>query len=127
VSRVFPLQLHAKIPRNRFTIESGKVNGSADGSLPEPCRELHLLEQRLVESHTTVIIPFEDRVIVVRLLNGAQFSSRLSEVAQTLDAISRIQFLIWGRGLGERCPSLRQTKSRPQFPAASVGLVAYAF
>jgi hypothetical protein len=56
----------------------------------------------LAESHPTVIIPFDDRVIVVRLLNCAQFSSRHSEVAQTLDAISGIQFLVGGRGLGER-------------------------
>jgi hypothetical protein len=55
-----------------------------------------------VESHTTVIIPFDDRVIFVCLLNGAEFSSRLSEVAQTLDAISGVQFLAGGRGLGKR-------------------------
>jgi hypothetical protein len=59
----------------------------------------------LVESHTTtVIIPFNDRVIFVRSLNCAEFSSRLSEVAQTLDAISGIQFLAGGSGLGERWP-----------------------
>jgi hypothetical protein len=55
-----------------------------------------------VESHTTVIIPLDHRVIFVNLLNCAEFSSRLSEVAQTLDAISEIQFLVRGRGLGER-------------------------
>jgi hypothetical protein len=54
-----------------------------------------------VESHTTVIIPFDDRVIFVRLLNCAEFPSRLSEVAQTLDAISRIQILVVCRWLGE--------------------------
>jgi hypothetical protein len=54
-----------------------------------------------VDSHTTVIIPFDDRVIFVRLLNCAEFSRRLSEVAQTLDTISGIQFLVAGRGLGE--------------------------
>jgi len=55
-----------------------------------------------VESHAAVIIPLDDRVIFVSLLNCAEFSSRLSEVAQTLDAISGIQFLV-GRGrLGER-------------------------
>jgi hypothetical protein len=54
-----------------------------------------------VESHTTVIIPFDDRVIFVNLLNCAEFSSRLSEVAQTFDAISGVQFLVAGRGLGE--------------------------
>jgi len=43
---------------------------------------LNLLERRLVDSHTTVIIPFDDRVIFVRLLNCAEFSRRLSEVAQ---------------------------------------------
>jgi hypothetical protein len=41
-----------------------------------------------VESRATVIIPFDDRVIFVSSLNCAQFSGRLSEVAQTLDAIS---------------------------------------
>ena len=55
-----------------------------------------------MESHTTVIIPFNDRVIFVSLLNCPEFSSRLSEVAQTFDAISGIQFLVGGRGLGER-------------------------
>ncbi len=55
-----------------------------------------------MESHTTVIIPFDDRVIFVSLLNCAEFSSRLSEVAQTLDAISGIQFLAGGGGLDER-------------------------
>ena len=54
-----------------------------------------------MESHTTVIIPFDDRVIFVRLLNCAEFSSRSSKVAQTLDAISGIQFLVGGSGLGE--------------------------
>jgi hypothetical protein len=55
-----------------------------------------------MESHSTVIIPFDNRVIFVRLLNCAEFSSRLSKVAQTFDAISGIQFLVGGRGLGER-------------------------
>jgi hypothetical protein len=57
-----------------------------------------------VESHTTVIIPFDDRVIFVGLLNCAEFSRRLSEVAQTLDTISGIQLLVGGRGLGKRWP-----------------------
>jgi hypothetical protein len=55
-----------------------------------------------VESHSTVIIPFDNRVIFVRLLNCAEFSSRLSKVARTFDAISGIQFLVGGRRLGER-------------------------
>jgi hypothetical protein len=54
-----------------------------------------------VDPHTTVIIPLDDRVIFVSLLNCAEFSSRLSEVAQTLDAISGNQFLIGDRRVGE--------------------------
>jgi len=41
-----------------------------------------------MESHATVIIPFDDRVIFICLLNYSEFSSRLSEIAQTLDTIS---------------------------------------
>jgi hypothetical protein len=55
----------------------------------------------LVESLTAVIIPLDDGVIFVSLLNCAEFASRLSEVAQTLDAISGIQFLVAGRRFGE--------------------------
>src|ERR1700687_649694 len=69
---------------------------------PAPAKlGLNLLERRLVDSHTTVIIPFDDRVIFVSLLNCAELSSRLSEVAKTLDAISGTQFLAGRRGLGE--------------------------
>jgi hypothetical protein len=62
------------------------------------------LERRLMESHTTVIIPFDDRVCFVGLFNCAEFSGGLPEGAQTLDAISGIQFLVGGRRLGERRP-----------------------
>jgi len=65
---------------------------------------LNLLEPRLAKSHTTVIIPFDERVIFVCLLNCADFSGWPSEVAQTFDAISRIQFLVGSRGLSERWP-----------------------
>jgi hypothetical protein len=74
------------------------------GRSAQPCCGLNLLEPRLVEPHTTVVIPFDDRVIFVSLLNCAEFSSRLSEVAQSLDTIAGIQFLVGGRGLGERWP-----------------------
>lgn len=67
-----------------------------------PVAGLNLLERWLVQSLTTVIIPFNDRVIFVGLLHCAEFSSRLSEVAQTLDAISGIQFLASGGRLRER-------------------------
>jgi hypothetical protein len=55
----------------------------------------------LVESHTIGIIPFDDRVIFVSLLNCAEFPSRLSEVAQTLNAIFGLQVLDVWRWLGE--------------------------
>ena len=63
---------------------------------------LNFLEPRLAESHTTIIIPFDDCVIFVRLLHCAKISSGHSEVAQTFDAISGSQFLAGGRGFGER-------------------------
>jgi hypothetical protein len=66
---------------------------------PKPCCRLKLPEPRLVESSTTVIIPFDDRVFFVSSLNCAQFSIRLSEVTQTLDPISGSQLLAGGRGL----------------------------
>lgn len=54
---------------------------------------VHLFERRLVNSNTTVVIPFDDRVIFVHLPNRAKFSSRDSEIAQTFDTISGIQIL----------------------------------
>src|ERR1700687_454613 len=76
---------------------------------------LNFLEPRLAESHTTVIIPFDDGVIFVRLLHSAEFSSRLSEVAQTFDAISGGQFLVGGSGLGKRwLPGTLRVRGRPR-------------
>ena len=49
----------------------------------------------------TGVIPFDNCVILVRLLNSTEFSTRLSEVAQTLDAISGMQVLVVCRWLGE--------------------------
>jgi hypothetical protein len=54
-----------------------------------------------MESHTTVIIPFDDRVIFISSFHRAEFSSRCSEIPQALNAISGIKFLVGGRGLGE--------------------------
>jgi hypothetical protein len=53
-----------------------------------------------VESRATVVIPLDDRILFVSSLNRADFSSWLSEVAQTLDPISRSQLLAGGSGLG---------------------------
>ncbi len=66
-----------------------------------PCCGLNLLEPGLVQPLTTVIIPPDDRVLFVSLLNCAEFSSRLAEVTQTLDTISRTQFLVVGGRFGE--------------------------
>jgi len=63
-----------------------------------------LLEPRLMQSHSTVIIPLYKRIVFVGLLNCSEFSSRLSKISQALDAISGIQFLAGSRGLDERWP-----------------------
>jgi len=47
-----------------------------------------------VKSRTTVVIPFDDRIIFFNLPNCAEFSRRNSEVAQPLDAISGTQLLM---------------------------------
>jgi hypothetical protein len=62
------------------------------------------LEPRLMDSHTTVIIPFDNRVIFVRSLDGTQFPSRYSEVAQTFNPITANQLLACGRRRCERRP-----------------------
>ena len=51
------------------------------------CR-LHFLKRWLVNSYTTVAIPFDERVVFIHLPNCAKFSCRHSEIAQTCDAIS---------------------------------------
>jgi hypothetical protein len=63
---------------------------------------LNLLERRLLESRATVFIPLDDRVLFVCSINCDEFSSRLSEVAQTLDSISGSQLLASDRWLGQR-------------------------
>ena len=64
----------------------------------------NFFKPRLAQSHTTVVIPLYKRVVFVRLLNCSEFSSRLSEISQTLDAITGIQFRVGSRGLDERWP-----------------------
>jgi hypothetical protein len=66
------------------------------------CFLADLLEPRLVKPLATVVIPLYKRVVFVRLLNCTEFSSRLSEISQTLDAITGIQFRLGSRGLDER-------------------------
>jgi len=76
----------------------GRKSTGADDS----DQRLNLLERRLAEPRATVVIPLDDRVLLVGSLDCAEFSRRLSEVAQTFDTISRSQLLAGGSGLGER-------------------------
>jgi hypothetical protein len=62
------------------------------------------LKPRLAQSHTSVVIPLYKRVIFVRSLNCSEFSSRLSKISQTLDAIPGIQFRVGRGGLDEGWP-----------------------
>jgi hypothetical protein len=62
------------------------------------------LKPRLAQSHATVVIPLYKRVVFIRLLNCSKFSSRLSKISQTLDAITGIQVGVGPRGLDERWP-----------------------
>jgi hypothetical protein len=76
---------------------------------------LNLLKPWLMEPGATVIIPFDDRVIFVRLFHCAYFSRRLAEVPQTLDAISWLQFLARDRGIDERrSPGTVCVRDRPR-------------
>lgn len=60
------------------------------------------LKPRLTQSHTTIVVPLDKRIIFVRSHNRSESSCRLSEVAQTHDAISGIQFRVGSRGLVDR-------------------------
>jgi hypothetical protein len=48
----------------------------------------NFLKPRLAQSHTTVVIPLYKRVVFAGLLNCSEFSDRVSEISQTLDAIT---------------------------------------
>jgi hypothetical protein len=73
---------------------------SADSRYLTSCG-LHFLKPPLVDSLATVIVPLDDRVLIICLFNCAQLPSRFSEVAQSLDAISGIQFHAGGVRLGK--------------------------
>jgi hypothetical protein len=60
------------------------------------------LQARLVEPLATVIIPLYKCIVFVGLLDCSEFSSRLPKISQALNAITGIQFRVWGRGLDER-------------------------
>jgi hypothetical protein len=64
----------------------------------------NLFKRRLAQSGTTVIIPLHKRVVFVRFLNRSEFPSRLSEISQALDTITRIDFRVGSAGLDERWP-----------------------
>jgi hypothetical protein len=79
-------------------------------------------EPRLVQSHTTVIIPLYKRVVFVGLLNCSEFSGRLSKITQALYSITGTQFRVGSRGLDKRwslgsvcisrCSSARERRLR---------------
>jgi len=83
---------------------------------------LNLLEPRLAESHLTVSIPLHHRILFIGLTYGAQISSRLTEVSQSLNPISWIQLLTCRFGRGQQrplspirvccCPGIRQRRLR---------------
>ena len=54
-----------------------------------------------MHSDATILIPFDNCVIVVCLFNRAEFPGRPAEVAQSFDPISAVQLLTGGRGLGK--------------------------
>jgi hypothetical protein len=61
-----------------------------------------LLKPGLMQSHTTIVVPLDKRVIFVRSHNRSEPSCRLSEVAQTHDAIPGIQFRVGSSGSVEQ-------------------------
>ncbi len=71
------------------------------GKSRQSCRTLDFLEPRLSKPHSTVVIPLHHRIIFVGTLNCTEFPSWLSKIAQTLDAISGVQFLVSDRRVGE--------------------------
>jgi hypothetical protein len=57
-----------------------------------------------VKSRATITIPFDQRVLLVRALDCTNFSIWLSEVAQSFDPVSGIQFLISIQTSPKWCP-----------------------
>jgi|SRR5580693_3014339 hypothetical protein len=56
------------------------------------------LKPRLTQSHTTIVVPLDKRVIFVRSHNRSESSCRLSKVAQAYNTITGIQFRIGSGG-----------------------------
>jgi hypothetical protein len=89
---------------NSAHIGAERPEGSNSNPLP-PWSDLahpglNLLKPRSAESHFTIAIPFDDCILLVGLLDRAHIPSRPSEIPQSLNAISGVQFLDrWlGRG-----------------------------
>jgi len=57
-----------------------------------------------MHSRATVVIPLDDGVVFIGALNGAEFGSWYSEVAQTFDALTGRQFRVGHRGSIQRGP-----------------------
>jgi hypothetical protein len=73
-------------PRELLPVEVHRVLTRWLGTHPNFVPDF--LEPWLMDFYTTVIIPFDDRVILVRPLDRTHFTSRHSEVAQTFDPIT---------------------------------------
>jgi len=96
--------------------EDGNCSILHKGSLESAA--LDFLKPRLMQSCTAIAVPLHYCVFFIRPFNSAQFSRRLPEIAQTLDAISGIYFQLLWRRLDEwwplgsvcisRCSSVRQ-------------------
>lgn len=66
-----------------------------------------------MDSCTPVIVPFDNRVVSVRPLHCAQFSSGLSEVAQLLDPIPWIDFAFDGLRRNQRLLARSESGAAP--------------
>jgi hypothetical protein len=64
-----------------------------------------------MHSRATVVIPLHDGVVFVGALNGAELGRWLSEIAQTLDAITGGQLRVGGGG-DERAVASWRDRSR---------------
>jgi hypothetical protein len=82
-----------------FTTKCFAAKCFTSGPIP-----LNLSKTGLLQTHPTVVIPFNQSVIVVGLFHGSEVAGRPSEIAQPCNAISRIQLRAAGRRFGERRP-----------------------
>jgi hypothetical protein len=108
----WPWPKHARLG---FCATIIKIVAKGRAAVPQA---LYFLKPRLMQPCTAIAVPLHYCVFFIRPFNSAQFSRRLPEIAQTLDAISGIYFQLLWRRLDEwwplgsvcisRCSSVRQ-------------------